>query len=114
MPGTGRHDRSCGCVVRLVGGMLDSVRAALGVQVDALRHEVDDRVAAATSTLVAMLIALGILIVAALLCAFAIAVTLVALGVPLWIALWSVTAAVTVGGVVAVRRASTKAPPPLA
>lgn len=90
--------------------MLDSVRAALGVQVDAVRHEVDDRVAAATTTLVAMLIALGILIVAALLCALAIAVSLVALGVPLWIALWSVTAVVTVGGVVAVRRAS--APPP--
>jgi len=92
----------------LVGGMIDSARAAVGVQVDALRDEVDDRVEAASATLIRMLIALGILIVAALLCTLAIAVTLGALGVPLWLALWSVTVAVTALGVIAVIRVSAK------
>jgi hypothetical protein len=106
------HDRNNRCLVSLVGGMIDSARAAVGGQVDALRHEVDDRVAAASSTLISMLIAFGILIVAALLLALALAGSLVALGVPLWIALWSVTVAVTAIGVGAVIRASTKTPKP--
>jgi hypothetical protein len=96
--------------VSLVGGMIDGARAAIG---DALRHEVDDRVAALSSTLISMLVALGILIVAALLCGLAIAVSLVALGVPWWVALWSVTVVVTALGMRAVVRVSGKTHKPL-
>lgn len=92
----------------LVSGMIDDARSAVGVHVDALRHEVDDRVAAVGSKLTTMLIALGVLIVAALLCGLSIAASLVAFGVPLWAALWSVTAVASVLAVAALVRARAK------
>jgi hypothetical protein len=98
--------------VSLVGGMIDSARAAVGNQVDALRNEVDERVAAASTTLAPMLIAVGLGIVAALLCALAITVSLVELGAPLWLALWSITVVVAALGVAAALRARPKARKP--
>ena len=100
------HDRNSGGFVTFLGGVIDNARAAVGVQVDALRTEVDDRVSAAGSKLVAMMIPLGTLIVAALLCGLAIAASLVALGVPLWVALWSEAVVVTAIGVGTARRAA--------
>lgn len=100
----------------LVSGIIDDARSAVGVHVDALRHEVDDRLAVLGAKLTTMLIALGVLIVAALLCAFSIAISLVASGVPLWVASWSVTAVVAVLAVAAVVHARAKGhkPAPIA
>jgi hypothetical protein len=76
--------------VSLLSGIVADARTAVDSQIDALRHEVDDRVAVMGASLLRMAIALGISIVAALLCALAIVGSLVALGVSPWVALWCV------------------------
>jgi hypothetical protein len=55
---------------------------AVGTQIDALRHEVDDRVAVLSASLLRMAIAFGLLVVAALLLSLTLAALLVAVGLP--------------------------------
>ena len=96
----------------LVGGIIDDARDAVGAGVDALRGEMDDRLAKLGTAMVSMMIAMVILIVMAGLCGVAIAASLVAVGLPLWGALWVATAVAALLSVTAVRRAKRTPPAP--
>lgn len=105
-PNISSDDAQSESLVSLVSGAVADTGDLFAAHADAIKREISERAADIRDTVLSGAIASVVLAIAGVSVAAAIVLTLAHFGVPAWIACWSVAVAVSITGLVLLRRAT--------